>query len=151
DMSKYYVDEWKKKGLPWIGVVEGMRGFDAVNVVAKAIESAKDPTAPKIMAALKTLEAKGLYGLNKFDQNGQSYCNIIVTQVKEGRSSGVAITPSPKLGERAAAKWGWRFPRSRTRRAPKRAPAVFLPMLAEFVQHVVNGLIVGGGYALMGI
>ncbi len=24
-------------------------------------------------------------------------------------------------------------------------------MLAEFVQHVVNGLIVGGGYALMGI
>src|SRR5215471_12683190 len=37
------------------------------------------------------------------------------------------------------------------RRAPERAPAVFLPMLAELVQHVVNGLIVGGGYALMGI
>jgi len=104
EASKYYVDEWKKKGLPWIGVVEGMRGFDAVNVVAKAIESAKEPTAPKIMAALKTLEAKGLYGLNKFDQNGQSYCNIIVTQVKDGKYSVVAVTPSSKLWEMAAAK-----------------------------------------------
>jgi len=104
EASKYYVDEWKKKGLPWIGVVEGMRGFDAVNVVAKAIESAKEPTAPKIMAALKTLETKGLYGLNKFDQNGQSYCNIIVTQVKDGKYSVVAVTPSSKLWEMAAAK-----------------------------------------------
>jgi branched-chain amino acid transport system substrate-binding protein len=104
EASKYYVDEWKKKGLPWIGVVEGMRGFDAVNVVAKAIESAKEPTAPKILAALKTLEAKGLYGLNKFDQNGQSYCNIIVTQVKDGKYSVVAVTPSSKLWEMAAAK-----------------------------------------------
>ena len=79
EASKAYVEEWKKRNLPWIGVVEGMRGFDAVNVVAKAIEAAKEPTAPKIMAALKTLEMRGLYGLNKFDQNGQSYCNIIVT------------------------------------------------------------------------
>ena len=37
---------------------------------------------------------RGLYGLNKFDQNGQSYCNIIVTQVKDGKYSVVAITPS---------------------------------------------------------
>jgi len=73
-------------------------------VVAKAIESAKEPTAPKIMAALKTLEAKGLYGLNKFDQNGQSYCNIIVTQVKDGKYAVVAVTPSSKLWEMAAVK-----------------------------------------------
>src|SRR2546430_11869275 len=51
EASKAYVDEWKKRGLPWIGIVEGMRGFDAVNVVAKAIESAKEPTAAKIHAA----------------------------------------------------------------------------------------------------
>src|SRR5260370_39210891 len=74
-----------------------MRGFDAVNVVAKAIEAAKEPTAPKIMAALKTLEARGLYGLNKFDQNGQGYCKIIVTQGKDGKYSVLAITPSSKL------------------------------------------------------
>ena len=53
---------------------------------------------------LKTLEARGLYGLNKFDQNGQSYCNIIVTQVKDGKYSVVAITPSSKLWELSAAK-----------------------------------------------
>jgi branched-chain amino acid transport system substrate-binding protein len=104
DASKAYVEEWKKRNLPWIGIVEGMRGFDAVNVVAKAIEAAKEPTAPKIMAALKKLEMRGLYGLNKFDQNGQSYCNIIVTQVKDGKYSVVAMTPSSKLWEMSAAK-----------------------------------------------
>jgi len=104
DASRAYVEEWKKRNLPWIGIVEGMRGFDAVNVVAKAIEAAKEPTAPKIMAALKTIEMRGLHGLNKFDQNGQSYCNIIVAQVKDGKYGVVAMTPSAKLWEMSAAK-----------------------------------------------
>ena len=104
DASKAYVEEWKKRNLPWIGIVEAMRGFDAVNVVAKAIEAAKEPTAPKIMAALKTLELRGLYGLNKFDQNGLSYPNIIVTQVKDGKYGVLAMTPSAKLWEMSAAK-----------------------------------------------
>jgi branched-chain amino acid transport system substrate-binding protein len=104
EASRVYVEEWKKRNLPWIGIVEGMRGFDAVNVVAKAIESAREPGAAKIQAALKALELRGLYGLNKFDQNGQSYCNIIVTQVKDGKYSVVAVTPSTKLWELSAAK-----------------------------------------------
>jgi branched-chain amino acid transport system substrate-binding protein len=104
EASKAYVEEWKKRGLPWIGVVEGMRGFDAVNLVARAIEAAKEPTAPKIMAALKTIEMRGLYGLNKFDKNGQSYSNIIVSQVKDGKYSIVAMTPSAKMWEMSAAK-----------------------------------------------
>jgi branched-chain amino acid transport system substrate-binding protein len=102
--SRAYVEEWKKRNLPWIGVVEGMRGFDAVYVVAKALEAAKEPTAAKVHAALRTTETRGLYGLNKFDQNGQSYCNIILTQVKDGKYAVVAITPSTKLWEAAAAK-----------------------------------------------
>src|SRR5262245_19260812 len=104
EASKAFVEEWKKRNLPWIGVVEGMRGFDAVNLVAKAIESGEEPTAAQIHAALKTLEVRGLYGLNKFDQNGQSYRNIIVTQVKDGKYSVVAVTPSSKLWELSAAK-----------------------------------------------
>ena len=56
------------------------------------------------LAALKTLEMRGLYGLNKFDQNGQSYCNIIVTQVKDGKYGIVAMTPSAKMWEMSAAK-----------------------------------------------
>jgi branched-chain amino acid transport system substrate-binding protein len=102
--SRAYVEEWKKRSLPWIGVVEGMRGFDAVNVVARAIEAAKEPTAAKVHAALRASETRGLYGLNKFDQNGQSYCNIILTQVKDGKYAVVAMTPSTKLWEAAAAK-----------------------------------------------
>jgi branched-chain amino acid transport system substrate-binding protein len=102
--SRAYVEEWKKRNLPWIGIVEGMRGFDAVYVVAKAIEAAKEPTAAKVHAALRATETRGLYGLNKFDQNGQSYCNIILTQVKDGKYAVVAVTPSTKLWEAAAAK-----------------------------------------------
>jgi hypothetical protein len=56
------------------------------------------------MAALKTIEVRGLYGLNKFDQNGQSYPNIIVSQVKDGKYGVVAMTPSSKLWEMSAAK-----------------------------------------------
>jgi branched-chain amino acid transport system substrate-binding protein len=102
EASRAFVEEWKKRNLPWIGVVEGMRGFDGVNVVARAIEIAKEPTAAKIQAALRALEMKGLYGLIKFDQFGQSYCNIIVTQVKDGKYAVVAMTPSLKLWEAAA-------------------------------------------------
>ena len=102
--SRAYVEEWKKRNYPWIGIVEGMRGFDAVYVVAKALEAAKEPTAAKVHAALRTTETRGLYGLNKFDQNGQSYCNIILTQVKDGKYAVVAMTPSTKLWEAAAAK-----------------------------------------------
>jgi branched-chain amino acid transport system substrate-binding protein len=102
--AKYYVDEWKKRNLPWIGVVEGMRGFDAVNVLAKAITQAKEPTAAKIMEALRTVESPGLYGLNKFDKNGQSYPNIMLTQVKDGKMVVVGVTPSAKLWSAAAPK-----------------------------------------------
>jgi branched-chain amino acid transport system substrate-binding protein len=104
EASRAYVEEWKKRGLPWIGVVEGMRGFDAVNLVAKALEMAGEPTAAKVHDALRRAEVRGLYGLNKFDRNGQSYCNIILSQVKEGKYAVVGVTSSAKLWNAAAAK-----------------------------------------------
>jgi branched-chain amino acid transport system substrate-binding protein len=104
EASRAYVEEWKKRGLPWIGVVEGMRGFDAVNVVAKALETAGDPTPAKVLEAVRHAEMKGLYGLIKFDKNGQSYSNIILTQVKNGKYAVVGMTPSTKLWNAAAAK-----------------------------------------------
>jgi branched-chain amino acid transport system substrate-binding protein len=104
EASRAYVEEWKKRGLPWIGVVEGMRGFDAVNVVAKALETAGDPTPAKVLDAVRHVEMKGLYGLIKFDKNGQSYSNIILTQVKNGKYAVVGMTPSTKLWNAAAAK-----------------------------------------------
>ena len=104
EASRAYVEEWKKRGLPWIGVVEGMRGFDAVNLVAKALEMAGEPTAAKVHDALRRAEVRGLYGLNKFDKNGQSYCNIILSQVKDGKYAVVGVTPSAKLWNAAAAK-----------------------------------------------
>jgi branched-chain amino acid transport system substrate-binding protein len=104
EASRFYVEEWKKRGLPWIGVVEAMRGFDAVNVVARAIEMAKEPTPQRVHEALRQLEMKGLYGTIKFDRNGQSYCNIILTQVKDGKYSVAGVTPSTKLWDAAATK-----------------------------------------------
>jgi len=104
EASRAYVEEWKKRGLPWIGVVEGMRGFDAVNLVTKALETSGDPTPAKVLDAVRHVEMKGLYGLIKFDKNGQSYSNIILTQVKNGKYAVVGVTPSAKLWNAAAAK-----------------------------------------------
>ena len=104
EASKAYVDEWKKRGLPWIGIVEGMRGFDAVNLVASALAKAGDPTPAKVHDAVRSSEMKGLYGLIKFDKNGQSYCNVILSQVKNGKYAVVGVTESTKLWNAAAAK-----------------------------------------------
>jgi len=104
EASRAYVEEWKKRGLPWIGVVEGMRGFDAVNLVAQALATAGDPTPAKVQEALRRAEMKGLYGLIKFDKNGQSFSNIILSQVKGGKYAVVGVTPSTKLWNAAAAK-----------------------------------------------
>jgi ABC-type branched-chain amino acid transport systems, periplasmic component len=92
EASKAYVEEWKKKGLPWIGVVEGMRGFDAVYVVAKAIETAKEPTAPKIMAALKTLESRGLYGSTSSIRTGRA---TATSSSPRSRTASTPWWPSP--------------------------------------------------------
>jgi branched-chain amino acid transport system substrate-binding protein len=104
EASRAYVEEWKKRGLPWIGVVEGMRGFDAVNLVAKALETAGEPTPANVHDAIRKVEMRGLYGLIKFDKNGQSFSNIILTQVKDGKYAVVGMTPSAKLWNAAAAK-----------------------------------------------
>lgn len=95
--AKYFVEQWKKKGYAWKGVVEGMRGFDAVLVAARAIEKAGAPEAKKIHQALRSLEMKSLYGSIKFDKTGQSYPNIMLTQVKEGKLTVVGVTPGDKL------------------------------------------------------
>jgi branched-chain amino acid transport system substrate-binding protein len=105
EASRAYVDEWKKRGLPWIGVVEGMRGFDVVNVVAHALATTSgDPTPAKVLDAIRHTEMKGLYGLIKFDKTGQSFSNIILSQVKGGKYAVVDVTPSAKLWNAAAAK-----------------------------------------------
>ena len=104
DASRAYVEEWKKRGLPWIGVVEGMRGFDAVNLVAKALETAGEPTPANVHDAIRKAEMRGLYGLIKFDKNGQSFPNIILSQVKDGKYAVVGVTPSAQLWNAAAAK-----------------------------------------------
>ena len=104
EASRAYVDEWKKRGLPWIGIVEGMRGFDAVNLIAQAVGTAGDLSPTRVHEAIRRAEMKGLYGLIKFDKTGQSFPNIILTQVKNGKYSVVGVTPSAKLWNAAAAK-----------------------------------------------
>jgi len=104
DASRAYVEEWKKRNLPWIGIVEGMRGFDAVNLVAQALAAAGDPTPAKVHDAVRRSETKGLYGLIKFDKVGQSFPNIILSQVKDGKYAVVGVTSSATLWNAAAVK-----------------------------------------------
>jgi branched-chain amino acid transport system substrate-binding protein len=105
EASRAYVEEWKKRGLPWIGVVEGMRGFDAVNLVVQALATAGGDLSPaKVHEAVRRSEMKGLYGLIKFDKVGQSFPNIILTQVKSGKYAVVGVTTSATLWNAAAVK-----------------------------------------------
>ena len=97
EASRYFVDEWKKRNLPWIGVLEGMRGFDAIHVIAKGLEMAGEPDPKKIHQAIRKLDMKALYGHIKFDKNGQSYPNIIVAQIKDGKMVTAAVTPGDEL------------------------------------------------------
>lgn len=97
EASKYFVAEWKKRDLPWIGIIEGMRGFDAISVIARALRMAKEPDPKKISDALRKVDMKGLYGHIKFDKNGQSYPNIIVAQIKDGKMVTAAVTPGDEL------------------------------------------------------
>lgn len=97
ELSKYLVDEWKRRGLPWIGITEGMRGFDGIHVIAKAIEMAGEPESRKIHEALRKVDMKTLYGHVKFDKNGQSYPNVMLVQVVEGKIKTIAVTPGDEL------------------------------------------------------
>jgi branched-chain amino acid transport system substrate-binding protein len=92
DVAKDYIKQWNDKGLDKAGLSDGFRGYDAVTVIAAAIEKAgkADPTA--IRDAMWQIDVKGVNGDIKFDKvgsgagaSGQSSPNVYVIEIKDGK------------------------------------------------------------------
>jgi branched-chain amino acid transport system substrate-binding protein len=92
DVAKNYIKQWNDKGLDKAGLSDGFRGYDAISVIAAAIEKAgkADPTA--IRDAMWKIDVKGVNGDIKFDKvgpegspSGQSSPNVYVIEIKDGK------------------------------------------------------------------
>jgi len=70
EVSKRYMDEWKKRGHNVGGLTEGFRGFDGVYVAVAGIEAAGKAEPDAIRAALWGVTVKGIYGDIHFNKEG---------------------------------------------------------------------------------
>ena len=87
-ISEWYYKEYMKRGYPEVGRGESHRGFDAVHVIAKAIELNNCSLDPKgLNDALTRVQFAGLSGHIQFDDaNGrQSRPNVYLVRVEDGQ------------------------------------------------------------------
>lgn len=92
EAAKVFIADWGKAGLPPGGMPEGARGYDAVNVLAKAIEKAGVADSEKIRAALWEVSYSGLTGNIKFEkvgptgkESGQSPAVTHLVKIDDGK------------------------------------------------------------------
>jgi branched-chain amino acid transport system substrate-binding protein len=88
ELAKWYVQEYRNKGNAEIGLGESFRGFDAVNVLARAFELAgSDLSGSALNEALGKVEQNVLSGHVKFSEDGgrQSRPNVYVVKVVDGK------------------------------------------------------------------
>jgi branched-chain amino acid transport system substrate-binding protein len=92
EVSKRYMDEWKKHGFNVGGLTEGFRGFDAVYVAAAAIKAAGKADSEAIRKALWDVHVKGVYGNIHFikqgpagKESGQNIPSVYLVEIKNGK------------------------------------------------------------------
>lgn len=92
DVARNYIDLWNKKGLDKAGLSDGFRGFDAITVIAAAIEKAGKADPAAVRDALWQVDVKGVNGDVKFNkvgvegsESGQSSPNVYVVEIKDGK------------------------------------------------------------------
>ncbi|MCG6206302.1 ABC transporter substrate-binding protein [Rhodopseudomonas sp. HC1] len=92
EAAKVFIADWTKAGLPPGGMPEGARGYDAVRVLALAIEKAGAPDSEKIRAALWDVSYAGLTGKIKFEkvgpagkESGQSPAVTHLVKIDDGK------------------------------------------------------------------
>ena len=80
--AKYYADEWKKRGLPWDGIQEGSRAYEAVMTIAEALRlNNGDADRKALRDALAKVDRKGITGHVKFDEFHDIQPNIMVLEI----------------------------------------------------------------------
>ena len=92
EAAKVFIADWTKAGLPPGGMPEGARGYDAVRVLALAIEKAGAADSEKIRAALWEISYAGLTGNIKFEkvgpagkESGQSPAVTHLVKIDDGK------------------------------------------------------------------
>jgi branched-chain amino acid transport system substrate-binding protein len=70
DISKRYMDEWKKRGHNVGGLTEGFRGYDGIFTIVAAVKAAGKAEPEAIRAALWGVQVKGVYGDIAFTKQG---------------------------------------------------------------------------------
>ncbi|TMS59235.1 amino acid ABC transporter substrate-binding protein [Imbroritus primus] len=90
--AKYFVGEWKKRGINPNGMPEGARGYDGIHTIAAAIAKAGAADPEKIRAALWEVEVSGLTGKVKFNkagpagkESGQSIPDTHIVKIENGK------------------------------------------------------------------
>nr|WP_312377703.1 ABC transporter substrate-binding protein [Delftia acidovorans] len=90
--AKYFVDEWKKRGININGMPEGARGYDGIHAIAAAIAKAGAADPEKIRAALWQIEVSGLTGKVRFNkagpagkESGQSVPDTHLVKIENGK------------------------------------------------------------------
>ncbi len=91
DEAAYYVEEWKKRGLPRDGIQEGARGYEVVMTIAAGIAEAGGSADREAVAeGLTRIDRQGILGRMKFDDHHDIIPNILVLRV-DGDSGEYAI------------------------------------------------------------
>jgi branched-chain amino acid transport system substrate-binding protein len=89
--TKYFLDEWKKRGFNFAGATESFRGYDGIRTIAAAIAKAGKAEPEAITKALWETELLGLNGKIKFEkqgpsgkESGQSIPNVYLIKIEKG-------------------------------------------------------------------
>jgi branched-chain amino acid transport system substrate-binding protein len=92
DLTRGFIEEWKKRSLPLPGLSQGFRGYDGIRAIAAAITAAEKPTAEAIAAAFWKVNVEGLNGKIAFQktgpagkESGQSTPAVYLVQIEDGR------------------------------------------------------------------
>ena len=96
-IAEWYYNEYLDSGYPEVGRGESYRGFDAVHVIAKAIELNNCSLVPEdLNDALTRVQFFGLSGHIRFDDaNGrQSRPNVYLVRVEDGQLKPLQIPDS---------------------------------------------------------
>jgi len=91
-VSKAFVEEWSKRGLPFGSLTSSFRGYDGIRAIAEAIRIAGKPDPEAIRAAFWKVDILGLNGPIKFEKNGpagqesgQSMPNVYLVKIENGK------------------------------------------------------------------
>src|SRR5262249_338094 len=152
-MAKAFIEEWKKRGYPFAGLTESFRGYDGIRTIAAAITKAGKAEPEAIRAAFWQIELPGMNGKIKFEkagpagqESGQSNPGIYLIKIENGK---VVLPNASRRPEPRGSPGG----RESARRKIAGAGCVQTREghVDQFLQHLLNAVMLGGTYALLGI